>query len=575
MKMTAGFSLKRKVVMFFCVLMIAQSVVTCFFVVDKFKNYAEVMAGKKALATAQSVAGMLDTRQFNRLKATDNAHDPWYIANCAKLKAIRNADSISYLYAMVPRSSNEYEYILDGSDPGTADASPIGSKENIVGWDNSIRRAAAGSASVSKIENVEKWGKMLTGYAPITDSQGKVIGIVGADIMVGDIQQMVQKICIMLAAISVVALLAAIIVGYFVFSHMLAPVDKIAVALRGMAKGDLTVRTGHEGRDELGALAQDVDYMGEEVRSMIAVMHDESADLNDAAHGIAGTAGEMVAATEEATSCVGHMTDDARKQAAHAAGLTEQIEVLLTETHTVKEMLREVNDIGVQASSSAKDGAAVAIGSREAIDALCEGVRKTNDISLALNSVITDISGFLGRLDEIAQNTNLLSLNASIEAARAGEMGRGFAVVAGEIMKLSAESQRATEDMRKLVLQVGLERDHIILEITGALDLAAQVDSQTDQAVGMFKVISAAIDSLSMRIDESADFFSKASSRIENVGSGVKEIRGITDQFSGVSQTILAQSEEQTAAMQELKAYSEMLTELAEKMKSQVAHFQI
>ncbi|MFI5932160.1 methyl-accepting chemotaxis protein [Actinoplanes sp. NPDC051494] len=229
-----------------------------------------------------------------------------------------------------------------------------------------------------------------------------------------------------------VALAAVVVVvlAYFVVKSITRPLQRVQIALRAMADGDLTVDSGVQARDEVGQMAHALDEAQANMRRIVS--------------SVAGSAQAVAAAAEEMSSTSSTMNDSAAQAAtqAHgvsqaAAGVSENVSLVAKGT---EEMGASIRDIAHNATEAAR----VAGQAVEVAEATTAQVGKLGESSTEIATVIKVITA-------IAEQTNLLALNATIEAARAGDAGKGFAVVASEVKDLAQETARATEDISRRV----------------------------------------------------------------------------------------------------------------------------
>ncbi|MDD7403991.1 MAG: methyl-accepting chemotaxis protein [bacterium] len=385
-----------------------------------------------------------------------------------------------------------------------------------------------------------------------------------------------QKVQTELIIVSIAALLLVIIcsgvsimlstrLGKEIARRIAEPLNDTVDAAAKIAQGDLNAAVSSDVDDEVGdlnrafyAMSHNLKSIISDIQYLLSQMADGNFDIQSQnADGYHGDFAPILEAIRNInTSLSGTLTEinDATIQFAYAAenladaatglaeGSTDQANAVDELFGTTDDVTKEVENSSLSVAKTSQRMEEIgnrADESRENMNALTGAMDKINNASKAIGEIVTTI-------EDIASQTNLLSLNASIEAARAGEAGRGFSVVASEIGKLANESADAVNDTRKM--------------IQTALDEVARGNEIANQTT----------DALKEMLEELADAVTMADKAKEAVDAQVVAIKGIdtgVQRISTVVQNNAATAEETSATSEELSAQAETLASLLSKFK--------
>lgn len=373
----------------------------------------------------------------------------------------------------------------------------------------------------------------------------------------------------------VLSVLGAAVIVFMNVRSVILPLQKLNEATSILGKGDLTKRLDSFRQDEIGELAGNFQLMVDNLRGMVE-------GVQDMTNSVSASAEQLSAGAEQTTKAIEHVT-----VAIHdvAAGSEQQLRSVEGGTSTVMEMARKVEDVSVQmqevtrtmseTTESANLGAQAAAGTESTMQGIHHTVEGLAEVVISLNRRAEHIGEIINVIAGISQQTNLLALNASIEAARAGEQGRGFAVVASEVRKLAEGSQHSADQIKELV-------GHIQQEMEQAATTMEEVKERVNEGLDAVEKSGKSFSQIRDSVVGAAATISQASVTMDGVASEAAEvelvigqIRNLSEETAGNTETISAAAEEQLASLEEMASSSADLSSMAEQLQQLVGQFKI
>jgi methyl-accepting chemotaxis protein len=346
---------------------------------------------------------------------------------------------------------------------------------------------------------------------------------------------------------TLLALLVGIIAAVIITRQITGPLRDTLAVVERIASGDLSQDVKVTRRDELGVLQQGIARMGVTLRDLIS-------GIRDGVTQIASAAEELSAVTEQTSAGVNSQKIE-----------TDQVATAMHEmTATVQEVARnaeEASQAAAAADGEAREGDKVVNEAIAQIERLATEVARSTEAMSVLQQESDKIGSVMDVIKAVAEQTNLLALNAAIEAARAGEAGRGFAVVADEVRGLAQRTQKSTEEIEGLVagLQNGTQQVSAVMNNSRVL---------TDSSVA-----------LTRKAGESLESITRTASNIQSMN---QQIAAAAEQQSAVAEEIsrsiinVRDVSEQTAAASDETAKSSIeLARLGGQLQQLVSHFRV
>lgn len=346
---------------------------------------------------------------------------------------------------------------------------------------------------------------------------------------------------------TLLALALGILAAWIITAQIVHPLLETLKDAERIAAGDLSQDIKSERRDELGQLQRSMQGMTVSLRELIR-------GISMGVTQIASAAEELSAVTEQTSAGVNSQRVE-----------TDQVATAMNEmTATVQEVARNAEDASNAAADADKEARAGEKVIGEAIDQielLAVEVVNSNEAMNHLKDESEKIGGVLDVIKAVAQQTNLLALNAAIEAARAGEAGRGFAVVADEVRSLAQRTQKSTEEIEALItsLQSGTQEVSTVME--SSLLLTDSSVELTRRAVISLENITRTVSTIQSMNQQIATAAEEQSAVAEEINRSVINVRDISEQTAGSSEETAASSVE--------------LARLGNELQVMVNHFRI
>ncbi|ART79839.1 methyl-accepting chemotaxis protein [Oceanisphaera avium] len=302
--------------------------------------------------------------------------------------------------------------------------------------------------------------------------------IIGTGIYVDDVNTQLWAMANQVFLIAVSLALLAIAIAYVLIRSIIRPMSDTVLALHDIAHGeaDLTQRLNEQGRDEVTLLSQNFNAFCSRLAQTVRKLSPISSEMNTAAAHLADIA---------------RHNRDASEQQVHE---TEQVATAMNQMTASSQEVAQAAEQAAAASQSsaqaARDGSAkVELTCQESASLVTKLAHNQQGIE-ALAARAQQIGSILEVIRAIAEQTNLLALNAAIEAARAGEQGRGFAVVADEVRNLATRTQSSTDEVETIIQGLQKEANHTVLQMSELMQSATQTQETANQAGSALRAIS-------------------------------------------------------------------------------------
>ncbi len=356
--------------------------------------------------------------------------------------------------------------------------------------------------------------------------------------------ELTQRRLIFIALVSVLAIVVYLYIGFFM--SVRTAISSFSKAAREVSAGDMTVRINLDNRDELGELTGEFNNMTSKMAELIRSVGQTTGNVDQQASRV----------HETATS----NSDAVARQMEETKQIAEAMRQMVDTVQEVAESAHRASDSAGQAEQDADKGREVVAETVATINRLSTEITGAVEVINRVSADSASISQVLVEIKAIAEQTNLLALNAAIEAARAGEQGRGFAVVADEVRSLSQRTHKSTEEIESMIsrLQSGVK------DAVTAMNNSHEV---TQATVQKSSDVTEALDRIVTGIATIVDMSHQIAQAAEEQAAVAKNVNSNVDQISVLGQETAGNADETLQASRQMSDLTASLQRLVEAFK--------
>jgi len=416
----------------------------------------------------------------------------------------------------------------------------------------------------------------LVAYEPIVNDAGQVIGIWYVGVPYSTYDTIIAHFNQNLYLFGGVGMLIAVAVLYFLIGYYVRPLLRVTQTARRVAEGDLRVEeVPVRGKDEIGQLSAAVNDMVGNLRGLIGQAGDTAAQVAAASEELSANTDQATRAAEQITLTIQDVATGAEQQ---LSGATESATAIHQMAASLQRISGTTEDVAAASRATADEAEQGTHSIRRAegqMGQIAAVVRDSADDVKRLEARSQEIDQIVSVITGIAEQTNLLALNAAIEAARAGEQGRGFAVVADEVRKLAEQSGASAGQIAELIRLIQSDTARAVNAMS---QVTREVESGTEivhEAGIAFKNIVTAARTVAARIEQVNLASSEIASTSDMVSDAVGQVTRIAQDSSESAQNVAAASEQQLASVEEIAASAESLSEMAHDLQQVVGKFKV
>jgi methyl-accepting chemotaxis protein len=550
-------SLKSRFILFFALFIIILCTVTSWLAIRQALQTSTKIFTSQGVFVTEKAVSLIDGNSFESLTTSLDKNDPFYENACKQLLALKQLSNCNYLYTLAPASDNVWRYIIDGSAPPDDEEnfSPLGTEVELADADKTMLDAWDQGRTLSSVmEYYPEFGWVISVFVPIKNSAGKKVGLAGCDFDATVLHDEIKAEIIKQVIIAVISLAVGLVLMLFFLRMIFGRLNTMNGILREIStgEGDLTRRIDVIHDDEIGDLAKHFNLTLEKIKNLIVIIKDQTAKLFEVGNALTDdmqkTAGvvtqitgniktinekvtsqfETAVATNTAMSQVtGHIDKLGQSVQAQSVSVSQS-------SSAIEEMLANIQSVTSTLVHNAENV-------EELISVSDIGRSGLQQVSSQIQDIAHESEGLLeinAVMQNIASQTNLLSMNAAIEAAHAGESGLGFAVVADEIRKLAENSSKQSKTISGVLKKIKTSIDAITLSIN---------------------TVQKKFESMGEHVRTVSDQEANIRNAMEEQGQGSRQILEAVGSLNEITQTVKTGSAEMLAGSKDVIRESETL----------------
>ncbi len=390
-----------------------------------------------------------------------------------------------------------------------------------------------------------------------------------------NITDKINKSGMVTVILSLICYIIVIMLGNIISSSIAKPIKHIVDLMKKAETGDFTVSSDYKSKSEVGVLSESFNVMIENIKKLLLNTKKVTLDVMSEAKNINEISKSAAIMSEQTTSSMGQIAEGANEQAEQSenaaqlmSDLDKKIDAVINNIKTIWETTVKTQEVGSRSLAVVEDLKGKHIKSSEMMQII-----NTNVDNLTKSA--KEITTILKIINEISDQTNLLSLNATIEAARAGEAGQGFAVVAEEVRKLANRSKESADGIAVVVKGIQLKINETVKMVHDTTVMFKEQTNSVEETDKAFDSIIESTMTIANQMENVQETMGDMDKMKESVLESISSIVAVSQESSACAQEVLRASEQQSSSAEELESMAGKLSNITTLLNESIDNFKV
>ena len=408
-------------------------------------------------------------------------------------------------------------------------------------------------------------------YSKIGDTGAMICALMPKNIITQQAES-IKKVSIIICLIAVIV---AVITAVAISQGIDKTIKGIILRLKEAAKGDLTVAFNTKRKDEFRILIDEIQSTFLNMKELIRHVNGLSTQVSASSENVTKTSEVFLKSSQDISAAMNEIEQGISQQAKDAEECLQQMDNLSQKIALVSDNTKEIGQIADSTKRSIKEGTVVTEDLNHQTQSTIEITTDIINNIEKLDEKSKSISKIVNVINEIANQTNLLSLNASIEAARAGEYGKGFAVVASEIRKLAEQSQGSVNDIKKIIESILVNTKSAVETARKAEEVLKLQGDAVKNTTNSYQNINDSVEKLMVYLNYiTQNVGNIEDARVSTLGA-IENISAVLEEIAASTNTVNQTSNDQLASVETLNNAAGVLNDNAETLVKEVNKFRV